>query len=83
MVGVLGTSFGIVESFHGFVGERSAILAHTASDLSAAIVPTALGILLAIVNYSVYRYFLSQVDSFRTELLKVEDQVLCHLRTRT
>ena len=67
-IGILGTLIGIVNSFKGIAGEKSAILAARASDLSDACVPTALGLLVAIPAHWCYKYLSARLECFDREM---------------
>ena len=47
-VGLFGTAIGILDSFRGYAGSRSAFLAFIATNLAEALVPTAIGLLVAV-----------------------------------
>src|ERR1039457_4409518 len=55
-LGLLLTLLGIVNSFRGINGEKSAIMAALANSLAEAIAPAALGLLVAIPALWFYKY---------------------------
>jgi biopolymer transport protein ExbB/TolQ len=55
LFGFFGTVIGIVHSFQGCDGEKSTCLAAVEWLLSDALMPTALGLFVAILAYSCYR----------------------------
>src|SRR5712692_5243865 len=67
-VGLLGTLLGIVNSSPGCSGERSFCMAVMFERLSESLLPTALGLLVAIPALWGYKYLSSQVEAFDTEM---------------
>ena len=67
-VGLFGTVIGIVTSFRGFDGEKSAIMAALANNLSEAIIPTAVGLFVAIFATWSHRYLCIQLEALDVEM---------------
>ena len=67
-VGMIGTVLGIINSFRGFDGERSAIMAAIAQGLSDSMMPTALGVAASITALWGYRYFSTRLADFNSEI---------------
>jgi biopolymer transport protein ExbB/TolQ len=67
-VGLFGTVIGIVTSFRGVNGERTAAMAALTEYISEAIWSTAVGLLVAIVALWSYRYLCSQLEAIDTEM---------------
>jgi biopolymer transport protein TolQ len=67
-VGLFGTLVGIVTSFRGFDGEKSAIMAALTEYISEAIVSTAAGLLVAIFASWSHRYLCTQLEALDTEM---------------
>jgi len=67
-IGIFGTVVGIVDSFVGCGGEKSACMAAVTKHLSEANIPTAWGLLLAIFAAWGHRYVCSQLESLDTEM---------------
>jgi biopolymer transport protein ExbB/TolQ len=67
-VGMIGTVLGIINSFPGVTGERSAIMAAIAQRLSDSMMPTALGVALSVAALCGYRYFSAQIADFNSEI---------------
>jgi hypothetical protein len=67
-IGLFGTSLGMVNSFLGCGGEKSACLAATAAALSRSIWPTALGLLSGLISLWFYRYLSGRMESIDTEM---------------
>jgi len=63
-VGLLGTVWGIMGSFHGLGQVQQATLATVAPGISEALVATAMGLIAAIPAVVSYNRFSSRVDSF-------------------
>jgi len=64
LVGLFGTVLGIVNSFPGCAGSQAFYMSVTAERLSEALVPTALGLLVAVPAWWCYRYLSSQIEAF-------------------
>jgi biopolymer transport protein ExbB/TolQ len=67
-VGVLATVVGIVTSFRGVNGEKTAAMAFLTGLLSEAIIPTAAGILVAIFAAWGHSYLCRQLESVDLEM---------------
>ena len=67
-VGMIGTVLGIRNSFPGFDGEKSAILAAIADRLSDSMMPTALGVAVSVTACWAYRYLSVQMADFACEM---------------
>lgn len=77
-IGLFGTVWGIMESFHNIGQSGSASLSVVAPGISEALVATAMGLFTAIPAVIAYNYFvnrvrilLSQLDSFSSEFLNI------------
>jgi hypothetical protein len=67
-IGLFGTVVGMVNSFLGCGGEKSACLAATTAALSRSIWPTALGLLSGLISLWFYRYLSGRMESIDTEM---------------
>jgi len=67
-IGLLGTLWGIANSFRGCGGEASACLAATTTALSRSIWPTALGLLSGLISFWFYRHLSGQLESIDNEM---------------
>jgi biopolymer transport protein ExbB/TolQ len=67
-MGVFATVFGIVFSFGGVCGERTAAMAAIADHISQAFVPIALSLFVAIPAQCCYGYLKSRVETFDMEM---------------
>ncbi|WP_372863288.1 protein TolQ [Spongiibacter sp.] len=63
-VGLLGTVWGIMGSFHGLAQVQQATLATVAPGISEALVATAMGLIAAIPAVVSYNRFSSKLDSY-------------------
>ena len=69
LIGGFGTVWGIIDSCaRGWVGERSAWIAYTFRNLTGALLPVALGVVVAVSALWCYRYLRSEVESFDLEM---------------
>ena len=67
-VGLLGTLLGIYNSYPGGSWEKRTLLAIINARLSESLVPTALGISVALVAMWCYKYLLSEVEVFDQQM---------------
>lgn len=82
-LGVLATVFGIVGSFRGVCGEKSAAIAALADRLSYALWPTAAGFGVAVLALTAYRCLLRRAASLRARMrIEAEDVLRLLLRPR-
>ncbi|MGA2597550.1 MAG: MotA/TolQ/ExbB proton channel family protein [Bryobacteraceae bacterium] len=68
LVGVFGTVIGIVNSFVGISGERSTDMAAVTAHLSDSVVPTALGLLVAMLSFCYYKYLTGRLASIDRDM---------------
>jgi biopolymer transport protein ExbB/TolQ len=68
LVGAFGTVFGIIDSFRGCGAERSVCMAATAGALSEALVPAALGLLVAVPTLWCCKYLRSELEASDLEM---------------
>lgn len=68
LVGFLGGAIGIIGSFRGVSGEKSAMLAMTAGNLSESQWLTAAGLLLGIVALMTHRYLDNRAEDLALEM---------------
>lgn len=61
-IGLLGTVWGIMQSFHSLAGVQQATLAMVAPGISEALIATAMGLLAAIPAVVAYNKFASEID---------------------
>lgn len=74
--GILGTLLGIVGSFHGFDGEKTSGMAALCGELSHAVVPTAFGLITALVAMWCYKYLHTEMETFDSEMVSASLQLL-------
>lgn len=67
-IGLLGTLWGIVDSFRGCGGEKWACLAATVDGLSRSMWPTAMGLVSGLISLWSYRYLTGQLGSIDLEM---------------
>jgi biopolymer transport protein TolQ len=61
-IGLLGTVWGIMESFRSLAGVQQATIAMVAPGISEALIATAMGLLAAIPAVVAYNKFASEID---------------------
>jgi biopolymer transport protein ExbB/TolQ len=79
MVGLFGTVLGIVNSFVGCGAAKSTCMAAVFERLSESLVPTALGLLVAIPTLWCYKYLSSEVEAFDLEMENASVELLNYL----
>lgn len=67
-IGLFGTVWGIMESFHSIGQKGAANLAVVAPGISEALIATAAGLAVAIPAVIAYNYFLSRIRSIESEM---------------
>ena len=67
-VGVIGTILGIYNSFPGVDGSKESIMALVTERLSQAVVPTAFGLVVALMALWCYKYLRARVETFDFEI---------------
>jgi biopolymer transport protein ExbB/TolQ len=67
-LGLLLTLLGIINSFRGVGGEKSAIMAALAESLAEALAPAALGLLVAIPPLWFYKYLRGELEALDVEM---------------
>lgn len=82
-IGLFGTVWGIMDSFHGIGKTGSASLAVVAPGISEALVATAIGLVAAIPAVVAYNHFLNKVnvligemDNFSQEFLNIVQRMV-------
>jgi biopolymer transport protein ExbB/TolQ len=78
-VGLLGTIRGFHDSFGGFDGSEKALMGAIFDGLSQALVPAALGVLVALVALWSYRYLLAEVEAFDFDMESASIQLINEL----
>ncbi len=67
-IGLFGTVWGIMHSFHGLASVKQATIATVAPGISEALVATAMGLLAAIPAVIFYNRFASHVDTLEVSM---------------
>jgi len=87
LVGALGSIFGIIDSFHGCSGAKSTCMAATFDGLSEALLPIALGLLLAVPTQWCCKYMRNELEALDLEMEsqagELVDSLTIHLGQRT
>ncbi|MDC0335378.1 protein TolQ [Pseudodesulfovibrio sp.] len=68
-IGLFGTVWGIMHSFHAIGMTQSAALATVAPGISEALIATAIGLLVAIPATIFYNYFLGKLNEVETGMI--------------
>ncbi len=87
-IGLFGTVWGIMTSFHAIGQMKSASLATVAPGISEALIATAVGLAVAVPATIAYNLFLGKLDSIETRLInfagvflnRVQREVNAHRR---
>ena len=80
MVGLLGTTIGMIRSFHAMSHAGAPDAAALAIGISEALVNTALGLTTAIIGIILYNYFATRVDNYESAIEETSFEVLDLLR---
>jgi biopolymer transport protein ExbB len=80
MTGLLGTTIGMIRSFHAMSHAGAPDAAALAVGISEALVNTALGLITAIIAIILYNYFATRVDSYQSAIEETSFEVLDLLR---
>jgi len=87
LVGAFGTIFGIIDSFPGCSGAKSACMAATFNGLSEALLPIALGLLVAVPTQWCCKYLRNELEAFDLEMenesLELVNYLAIYLGQRT
>jgi len=78
-VGLFGTVLGIHNSFGGFNGSKESLMAAIFEGLSQALVPAALGLIVALVAMWCYKYLLTEVEAFDSDMENASLQLINQL----
>ncbi len=76
MLGLLGTTIGMIRSFHAMSRAGAPDATQLALGISEALVNTALGLTTAIIATVLYNYFTTQVDNFNNRVEETSYEVL-------
>lgn len=81
-IGLFGTVLGIMKSFYDLANASSAGQQTVMSGISAALIATAAGLMVAIPNILAFNYFQKQVKSIIGGIETCKDMVLAYGKTR-
>lgn len=79
MLGLLGTTIGMIRSFHAMSNAGAPDATQLALGISEALVNTALGLSTAIIATVLYNYFTTQVDQFNNRVEETSYEILVFL----
>jgi biopolymer transport protein ExbB/TolQ len=79
LVGVFGNMTGILSSFVGCAGEKSACMAATVERLSESIWPTAFGLMVGLISVWCYKYLSGRLEAFDREMKNASLELLNQL----
>lgn len=82
MVGLLGTTIGMIRSFHAMSNQGAPDAIALALGISEALINTAGGLILAIIGIVMYNYFSTRVDSFNYSMDETTFEILQLLQHR-
>jgi biopolymer transport protein ExbB len=68
LVGFFGTVMGMFRSFSGGSTERGTLMRGFAKSLSESLVPTALGLSVAVLAFCFYKYLSARLENFDVEM---------------
>jgi biopolymer transport protein TolQ len=79
-LGLLGTVWGIMDSFFEIGNQGSASLPVVAPGIAEALVVTAIGLAVAIPSVLFYNYFVHRVDRIENEMDEFKNMLFSHLK---
>ncbi|MDQ7032570.1 MAG: MotA/TolQ/ExbB proton channel family protein [Desulfonauticus sp.] len=79
-IGLFGTVWGIMHSFHSIGLQKTASLATVAPGISEALIATAFGLVVAIPATMAYNYFLSKLQDINTDFELFANLFLNHIQ---
>jgi biopolymer transport protein TolQ len=79
-LGLLGTVWGIMDSFFEIGNQGSASLPVVAPGIAEALVVTAIGLAVAIPAVLFYNYFVHRVDRLENEMDDFKNMLFSHLK---
>jgi len=82
LIGLLGTTIGMIRSFHAMSRAGAPDATQLALGISEALVNTALGLITAIVATVLYNYFTTRVDRFNTRVEETSYEIVKLLELR-
>jgi biopolymer transport protein ExbB/biopolymer transport protein TolQ len=68
LVGLFGTTFGLINAFVGMSEEASAGISAVAAGVAEALVTTAVGLAVGVLTVWLFNYFSNKVDNFVVEM---------------
>jgi biopolymer transport protein ExbB/TolQ len=75
-VGLFGTTFGIINAFHGMSVTGSGGLSAIAGGIAEALITTAFGLFVAVPAVWAYNYFAGRVEGFNVEMDNSSSELL-------
>jgi biopolymer transport protein ExbB len=81
-IGLFGTVLGIMKSFHDLANASSAGQQTVMAGISAALIATATGLMVAIPNIVAYNYFQKQVKSIIGGVESTKDMVMAYAKMK-
>jgi biopolymer transport protein ExbB len=82
MLGLLGTTIGMIRSFHAMSRAGAPDATELALGISEALVNTALGLTTAIIATVLYNYFTTKVDTFNNRVEETSYEILQLLESK-
>nr|CAI78614.1 biopolymer transport proteins [uncultured delta proteobacterium] len=79
-IGLFGTVWGIMDSFHGIAQKGNASLAVVAPGIAEALVATAAGLIAAIPAVVAYNYFVTKLEGMNLDMEAFKDDFLNIIR---
>jgi biopolymer transport protein ExbB/TolQ len=80
LVGLFGTTIGILDSFGAYIGSRNGFIAFIAANLADALVPTATGLLVGVLATWCFNCRNDQLATFDVEMEIAELDLVKHLK---
>lgn len=82
-VGLLGTTIGVINAFHGIASSGSGGLAAISGGISEALIKTALGLIVAIPAVWMYNYFAGRLEYLNVEMSNSSSELVDYFIKKT
>ena len=81
-VGLLGTVFGIINSFQGMAATGSGGLCAVSAGIAEALITTAFGLFVAIIAVWLFNYYTNRIEYFQVEMTNSASEILDYFMKR-
>ncbi len=82
LVGLFGTSIGLMDAFRGCIGQRTMCMVMTVHGMAEALITAALGLLVAIPSVWAHNYLRARMEVFTAEMENACLELLTYIGSR-